>query len=87
MADYRAPTPATLAGARVITTAQARALWKSGTAAFVDVLAHAPKPANLPSGTLWLEKPRMDIPGSTWLPDNRVRQAGGEHRGLSAPGA
>lgn len=65
MADYRAPTPATLAGARVITTAQARALWKSGTAAFVDVLAHAPKP-----GTLWLEKPRMDIPGSTWLPDS-----------------
>jgi PQQ-dependent catabolism-associated CXXCW motif protein len=69
MADYRAPTPSTLAGARVITTAQARALWKSGTAAFVDVLARAPKPANLPPGTLWLDKPRMDIPGSIWLPD------------------
>lgn len=69
MADYRAPTPSTLAGARVITTAQARALWKSGDAGFVDVLAHAPKPANLPAGTLWLDKPRMDIPGSMWLPD------------------
>jgi PQQ-dependent catabolism-associated CXXCW motif protein len=69
MENYRAPTPLTLAGARVITTAQARALWKSGTAAFVDVLAHAPKPANLPPGTLWLDKPRMDIPGSIWLPD------------------
>jgi PQQ-dependent catabolism-associated CXXCW motif protein len=69
MENYRAPTPLTLAGARVITTAQARALWKSGTAAFVDVLAHAPKPANLPHGTLWLDKPRMDIPGSIWLPD------------------
>ncbi len=69
MADYRAPTPSTLAGARVITTAQARALWKSGKAAFVDVLAHAPRPVNLPPGTLWLEKPRMDIPGSIWLPD------------------
>jgi PQQ-dependent catabolism-associated CXXCW motif protein len=69
MADYRAPTPSTLAGARVITTAQARALWQSGAAAFVDVLAHAPKPANLPPGTLWLDKARMDIPGSIWLPD------------------
>jgi len=69
MTDYRAPTPAALAGARVVTTAQAGALWKSGTAAFVDVLAQAPKPANLPPGTLWLDKPRMDIPGSTWLPD------------------
>jgi PQQ-dependent catabolism-associated CXXCW motif protein len=69
MENYRAPTPLTLAGARVITTAQARALWKSGTAAFVDVLAHAPKPANLPAGTLGLDKPRMDIPGSIWLPD------------------
>jgi PQQ-dependent catabolism-associated CXXCW motif protein len=69
MSNYRGPTPATLAGARVVTTAQAEALWKSGTAAFVDVLPHAPKPANLPPGTLWIEKPRMDIPGSIWLPD------------------
>lgn len=69
MADYHAPTPATLAGADVVTTAQARALWASGTAAFVDVLAQAPKPANLPPGTLWRDKPRMDIPGSIWLPD------------------
>jgi PQQ-dependent catabolism-associated CXXCW motif protein len=69
MSDYRGPTPTTLAGARVVSTAQAEALWKSGAAAFVDVLAHAPKPANLPPGTLWREKPRMDIPGSIWLPD------------------
>ncbi len=69
MSDYRGPTPATLAGARVVTTAQAEALWKSGTATFVDVLPHAPKPTNLPPGTLWIEKPRMDIPGSIWLPD------------------
>lgn len=68
-ADYRAPTPATLAGARVVTTAEAATMWRSGTAAFVDVLPHAPKPANLPPGTLWVEKPRMDIPGGAWLPD------------------
>jgi PQQ-dependent catabolism-associated CXXCW motif protein len=68
MNDYRGPTPATLAGARVITTAEAAELWKAG-ATFVDVLPHAPRPANLPPGTIWREKPRMDIPGSTWLPD------------------
>jgi hypothetical protein len=30
MQDYRGPTPATLAGARVVTTAQAEELWKAG---------------------------------------------------------
>ena len=68
MDDYRAPTPATLAGARVVTTAEAQLLWKDG-AVFVDVLPHAPRPANLPAGTIWREKLRMDIPGSVWLPD------------------
>jgi PQQ-dependent catabolism-associated CXXCW motif protein len=66
--DYRAPTPATLAGARVIVTKEAEGLWKSGTV-FVDVLAHAPRPANLPAETIWREKVRMNIPGSIWLPD------------------
>ena len=69
MQDYRAPTPATLAGARVLTTAEAGELWRSGTAVFIDVLPQAPRPANLPEGTLWREKPRSDIPGSIWLPD------------------
>jgi PQQ-dependent catabolism-associated CXXCW motif protein len=68
MEDYRAPTPATLAGVRVVTTAEAAELWKTG-AAFVDVLPHAPRPANLPAETIWRDKTRMDIPGSIWLPD------------------
>jgi PQQ-dependent catabolism-associated CXXCW motif protein len=66
--DYRSPTPATLAGARVVTTSRAEELWKAG-AAFVDVLPHVPRPANLPPGTIWREKARMNIPGSIWLPD------------------
>jgi PQQ-dependent catabolism-associated CXXCW motif protein len=37
--------------------------------ATVDVLPHAPRPANLPPGTIWREKPRQNIPGSSWLPD------------------
>jgi PQQ-dependent catabolism-associated CXXCW motif protein len=68
MENYRAPTPATLAGARVLTTGEAEQLWKAG-AAFVDVLPHAPRPPNLPPGTIWREKARMDIPRSLWLPD------------------
>ncbi len=68
MEDYRTPTPATLAGARVVTTEETETLWKTG-AAFVDVLPHVPRPANLPPGTIWREKIRMDIPGSIWLPD------------------
>jgi PQQ-dependent catabolism-associated CXXCW motif protein len=67
--DYRAPTPATLAGARVVTTDEAEALWRDGKAVFVDVLPRAPRPPNLPAGTIWRDRPRANIPGSIWLPD------------------
>ena len=67
--NYRAPVPATLAGARVLATAEAEAIWRAGTAVFVDVLPRAPKPASLPPGTVWRDKPRLNIPGSVWLPD------------------
>lgn len=67
--NYRAPVPATLAGAKVLATAEAEALWRAGTGVFVDVLPHAPKPQNLPASTVWREKPRLNIPGSIWLPD------------------
>ncbi|MCC8969397.1 PQQ-dependent catabolism-associated CXXCW motif protein [Bradyrhizobium brasilense] len=66
--DYRAPVPVTLAGARVLTTAEAEAIWRDKSAAFVDVLPRAPKP-NLPAGTVWRERPHLNIPGSIWLPD------------------
>lgn len=69
MQDYKAPVPATLAGARVLTTAQARALWQAHTAILIDVLPAPPHPKGLPAGTLWRPKPRLDIPGSIWLPD------------------
>jgi PQQ-dependent catabolism-associated CXXCW motif protein len=67
--DYRAPTPATLTGAHVLTTAQAEAVWRSGDAVFVDVMPRPPRPANLPPGTIWRDRPRANIPGSLWLPD------------------
>ncbi|MBV9113386.1 MAG: PQQ-dependent catabolism-associated CXXCW motif protein [Hyphomicrobiales bacterium] len=67
--DYKSPVPATLNGARVLTTAQAFALWSKGSATFIDVLPQAPRPAGLPPQTIWRDKPRQDIPGSLWLPD------------------
>ena len=33
------------------------------------MLPRPPKPKNLPAGTVWREKPRLNIPGSVWLPD------------------
>jgi PQQ-dependent catabolism-associated CXXCW motif protein len=66
--DYRAPTPSTLRGVRVVTTGEAEQLWRSHAASFVDVMPRPPRP-KLPEGTLWLDKPRADIPGSIWLPD------------------
>jgi PQQ-dependent catabolism-associated CXXCW motif protein len=69
MDDYRAPTPATLKGARVLTTREAADLWRAGTAVFIDVMPQPPQPAGLPPGTIWRDKPRRNIPGSIWLPD------------------
>jgi PQQ-dependent catabolism-associated CXXCW motif protein len=67
--NYRAPVPATLAGVRVLATAETEAIWRAGKAVFIDVLPHPPRPPNLPAGTIWREKPRLNIPGSMWLPD------------------
>jgi PQQ-dependent catabolism-associated CXXCW motif protein len=67
--NYRAPVPATLAGARVLSTAEAEMIWRAGASVFIDVLPRAPKPKNLPEGTVWRDKPRHNIPGSIWLPD------------------
>jgi PQQ-dependent catabolism-associated CXXCW motif protein len=67
--NYRAPVPATLSGARVLTTGELATIWRAGNAAFIDVLPRPPKPPNLPAGTIWRDKPRLNIPGSIWLPD------------------
>ncbi len=67
--SYRASVPETLAGATVVDTEAARALWEAGGAAFVDVLPSPPRPANLPAGTIWQAPARDTIPGAMWLPN------------------
>ena len=67
--NYRAPVPASLAGGRALTNEAAEAIWRAKAGVFIDVLPRAPKPPNLPAGTVWRDKPRLNIPGSIWLPD------------------
>jgi PQQ-dependent catabolism-associated CXXCW motif protein len=69
MDEYRAPTPATVAGGTVLDTIAARELWKSGNAVWIDVLPAPRRPANLPASTVWMPLPHRDIPGSLWLPN------------------
>jgi PQQ-dependent catabolism-associated CXXCW motif protein len=61
--NYRSRTPATLRGARVVSTLEAQAIWSEGSAAFIDVLPDFPPPPDLPAGTLWRGQQRFNIPG------------------------
>jgi PQQ-dependent catabolism-associated CXXCW motif protein len=69
MDDYRQPVPRTLKGARVIGTEEAERIWNDKTAIFIDVFPKAPKPPNLPAGTVWRDPRHMSIPGGRWLPN------------------
>ena len=62
--DYRSPVPATVNSKPALTTEQAAAFWHDHAAIFVDTLPQAPRPTNLPAGTIWNRKVRDDIPGS-----------------------
>ena len=67
--NYKAPTPTTLHGAKVVTTSEAHALWQAKGAIFIDVVSHPPKPADLPAGTIWRDPPHDTVSGAVWLPD------------------
>ena len=69
MDEYRSPTPATLRGAAVLSTDEARAYWEKHDMVFIDVLPQPPRPVGLPASTIWRPKQRDDVPGSIWLPD------------------
>jgi quinoprotein dehydrogenase-associated probable ABC transporter substrate-binding protein/PQQ-dependent catabolism-associated CXXCW motif protein len=69
MDGFRAPTPATIKGGKVITTEQAKRLVEAGDAILIDVLPRPPKPQGLKDEDIWRPKPRYNIPGSVWLPN------------------
>lgn len=67
--DYRSPVPKTLAGARVVHADEVEALWRKKGAVFIDVFPRAPKPPNLPAGTVWRDPTHQSIEGAHWLPN------------------
>jgi PQQ-dependent catabolism-associated CXXCW motif protein len=67
--NYRSPVPATLKGAKVLTSDDAADLWNKNAAVFIDVYPQAPKPANLPAGTFWRDPVHRSIEGAHWLPN------------------
>ena len=64
--ELRAPTPATLSGARVLDVAGLEAAIESGVV-LIDVGPAAVKPDDMPADRPWLPTHRS-IPGAAWLP-------------------
>ena len=69
MDKYRAPVPATLAGATVLTTPGLLALMAERQPVVVDVLPKQRKPKDRQADQVWIEPVREHIPGSVWLPN------------------
>jgi PQQ-dependent catabolism-associated CXXCW motif protein len=67
--DYRMPVPRTLKGATVVNPDEAEKLMAAKAAVFIDVYPRAPKPPNLPAGTIWRDVPHASIAGAHWLPN------------------
>ena len=63
------PVPATIAGGRVIHTAELKLLAAGGAIFLVDVSPSPHKPEGLAPNAVWMPPPHHDIPGSVWLPD------------------
>lgn len=69
MSAYRAPVPASLSGAEVVSNDGVMALHKAGQMIFIDVLPRPPKPKELAADVVWRPRKRSNIPGSVWLPN------------------
>ena len=69
MDQFRAPVPATLKGATVLSTAALERLIGEQQPVLIDVLPKARKPAGREASQLWIEPRRDDLPGSVWLPN------------------
>lgn len=82
---YRAPVPATLAGARVVSPSEAVALHQRGVA-FIDVLPRQNRPENLPEATIWRMPPHLTIPGALWLHDTGYQRISSDEAARLADG-
>lgn len=69
MSAYRAPVPATLKGAEVVSNDRVMKLHNAGQMIFIDVLPRPPKPEKLAADVVWRPRKRTNIPGSVWLPN------------------
>ena len=69
ISEYRAPVPASLAGATVLTTADLQALLETARPILLDVLPTPREPPNRPAGSVWRPPAREHLPGSAWLPN------------------
>ncbi|MGH6897467.1 MAG: quinoprotein dehydrogenase-associated putative ABC transporter substrate-binding protein [Geminicoccaceae bacterium] len=69
MEAYRAPVPASLAGAATVGTAALQALLETAAPVLIDVLPAPRPPQDRAGARLWRPKPRANIPGSVWLPN------------------
>ena len=74
MTDFRAPTPCTLTGATVLSTAALEALMMRTLPVLVDVMPAARRPTSIGGDALWLPPPRNNIAGSVWLPNTGFGQ-------------
>ena len=72
--DYRAPTPAGLAGARVVSTAEAERLWQDRSAIFVDVLPRAPRPGQSAAGDDLARQAATEHSGKHLASRHRIRR-------------
>lgn len=69
MDQFRSAVPATLTGATVVDSEQAKILHESGQVKFIDVLPSPKQPPGMKEGDIWLPKKRFNIPDSIWLAD------------------
>lgn len=68
--DYRSPVPMTLKGARTVTEVDVETLLaKDPNLLLIDVYPRAPKPKNLPKGTIWRDPIHRTMDGAHWLPN------------------
>jgi quinoprotein dehydrogenase-associated probable ABC transporter substrate-binding protein/PQQ-dependent catabolism-associated CXXCW motif protein len=79
MAEFRAPVPATLAGAEVLSTQALKALVEARQPLLIDVMPAPRKPKDT---GLWLPPKRDNLPGSHWLANTGYGELSAEFAGF-----